>query len=565
MSSALSAGVSGLQAHQKMLDVAGNNLANVNTTGFKSGYVTFSDTLSQSIKGASAPSSQIGGINPQQIGTGVQIATIAKNMTQGGITSTGQDLDMAIDGSGFFVLSDGSESYYTRIGSFAVDADNYLIDPATGYRVQRIGGVGETEGFQTVGNNNIRMPYDTTIPPEPTTEFSISGNLAAGSNSQESTATQLVMKMGSPFTTLTGDAVTASTKLSETEQYNGGAWFGTETIDVSGFLRDGTAVTMPAMPVDDTTTIQDVMDFINNPASPFYGELTASFEDGQLYITADEAGYTKSDIKLEFNSAGGADVDFPNYFEVEIPGGNDVASTSITILDSQGGEHVVSVSFVRTDTPGEWDLILNSVTGDVNEMVDRRIEGIQFTDTGEFDGLDGLDLNGSTFKIDFAHDAGTVQTITVDLGTKGKQEGGVTQYASGGGDSTVVAEKANGCQPGTLTGISVDANGTIVGTFSNGAKEEIASVKLAVFQNPLGLESVGNGYYQSTVNSGEAVETIPMNNGAGTLQSKSLEGSNVDTAVEFVKLMEAQNGFQANARTIQVANEVLQELTNLIR
>ena len=124
MGSALSAAVSGLKAHQTMLDVAGNNLANINTTGYKQSTVTFSELLSQTIKKASGPSGNLGGVNPQQMGSGVGVATISRNMTQGNIIATGQDLDVAIDGEGYFVLNDGDQDVYTRIGSFAVDADN---------------------------------------------------------------------------------------------------------------------------------------------------------------------------------------------------------------------------------------------------------------------------------------------------------------------------------------------------------------------------------------------------------------------------------------------------------
>lgn len=114
MGSALSAAVTGLKAHQYMLDVAGNNLANINTVGFKSSSITFAELLSQTIKNASGPSANLGGVNPQQMGNGVGIASVTRNMTQGSINSTGQDLDAAIDGAGYFVLNDGLQNVYTH-------------------------------------------------------------------------------------------------------------------------------------------------------------------------------------------------------------------------------------------------------------------------------------------------------------------------------------------------------------------------------------------------------------------------------------------------------------------
>ncbi|KPJ66610.1 MAG: hypothetical protein AMJ43_07480, partial [Coxiella sp. DG_40] len=116
MSFALSAGVTGLQAHQKMLDIAGNNLANVNTTAYKSSRITFAELLSETIKKASQPTTTVGGTNPQQMGSGVGIAGISPNMAQGNIVNTGNPLDLALEGEGYFVLSDGSQNLYTRAG-----------------------------------------------------------------------------------------------------------------------------------------------------------------------------------------------------------------------------------------------------------------------------------------------------------------------------------------------------------------------------------------------------------------------------------------------------------------
>jgi flagellar hook protein FlgE len=183
MSFALSAGVTGLQAHQKMLDVAGNNLANVNTTAYKASSITFSELLSETIKKASQPTTGVGGTNPQQLGSGVGIASITPNMQQGNIVSTGNPLDMAIEGEGYFVLSDGQQNVYSRAGSFAVDADSSLVDPATGYHIQRIGSEGEANGFQIPGNSEIHVPYDVAMPAKGTSEIVLSGNLSADATS----------------------------------------------------------------------------------------------------------------------------------------------------------------------------------------------------------------------------------------------------------------------------------------------------------------------------------------------------------------------------------------------
>lgn len=140
MGSSMNSAVSGLRAHQLMLDVTGNNIANVNTPGFKAGRTTFSDVLSQTIAGATAPSQNVGGTDPQQVGLGVRTGAITNLFTQGGILTTNKPTDLAIQGDGFFVLSDGSANYYTRAGAFEVDSAGNLVDSVTGYRVQGASG-----------------------------------------------------------------------------------------------------------------------------------------------------------------------------------------------------------------------------------------------------------------------------------------------------------------------------------------------------------------------------------------------------------------------------------------
>ena len=125
MGIALQAGVTGLESYQKMLDIAGDNLANVGTTAFKSKRITFSQLLSETIKTASQPTATVGGTNPQQLGKGVGVASITPLMSQGNVTNTGNPLDLAIEGEGYFAVNDGAQDLYTRAGAFDVDA-NYL-------------------------------------------------------------------------------------------------------------------------------------------------------------------------------------------------------------------------------------------------------------------------------------------------------------------------------------------------------------------------------------------------------------------------------------------------------
>ncbi|NQT03202.1 MAG: flagellar hook-basal body complex protein [Planctomycetes bacterium] len=671
MSFALSAGVTGLQAHQNMIDVAGNNLANVNTTAFKASTITFSELLSETIKKATAPTATVGGTNPQQMGSGVGVAGITPNTSQGNIVNTGNPLDLALEGEGYFVVSDGQQNVYTRAGAFAVDSNATFVDPATGYRVQRIGSVGESDGFQTVGDSDFHVPYDVAVPAKPTSTMSIAGNLS----SDATLDTAQTQKLGSNTTfTTSGNTATGTTLISALDQYSGTLTTG--TITFSGYKPDGTALgstptTDLTMDVTATTTLNDVLDFLNNktneqqtititgtptggsftldfsatgtpatvaynataaqvqtaleslssisagdvkctggalPGTPvvveFTGALaatdaslividdtgltggaspagtvtetikgsatlgiledkaTASLLNGQIRITDIASGYSKSDIAMSYSGDG--TLTLPGYFELLTVGGDEVKGVNIMTYDSQGGQHLLSGAFVRTDTANTWDMVLTSVSGNISQITipNRSIENITFdATTGYYTGVTGGSSNPSEFVVSFSHDPSNPQTISIDFGVIGELNG-LTQFA---GSSTAVAKEQDGYEAGELSTVSVNNEGIVIGAFSNGVKKNVGTIQIAMFDNPSGLEKIGNGYLTNTANSGMPVATQGMTGGAGSIHGGALEKSNSDVATQFVAMIQAQNGFQANARTIRVANDILRELSNLIR
>jgi flagellar hook protein FlgE len=136
MMRSLYSGVAGLQNHQIRMDVIGNNVANVNTTGFKKGRVTFQDMLSQMVSGAAKPTDEVGGVNPKQVGLGMIISAIDTIHTQGSLQTTGKKTDVAVSGEGFFILKDGDRRFYTRDGAFSLDENGRLVNPSSGMRVQ---------------------------------------------------------------------------------------------------------------------------------------------------------------------------------------------------------------------------------------------------------------------------------------------------------------------------------------------------------------------------------------------------------------------------------------------
>jgi flagellar hook protein FlgE len=559
MSYALSSGVTGLLANQEMLDVAGNNLANINTTAFKASRINFSALLGQTLTQASQPTSTTGGTNPEQIGSGVGVTSITPDTGQGSIVDTGNDLDMAIDGSGYFVVTDGASNLYTRSGTFGVDANGYLVDTATGYRVQRVGTTGENDGFQVSGNSSIRVPYNMSLPASATTQIAVTGNLSSDATD---TATTQVLVSSSSYSVDDGQDVTESTTIGSLDQFTGGSGTGghmgaaqSGTITITGYQSDGTAINS-SLAVTSTTTLGNLITQLNTVLTG----ATATLVDGSIRITDDVSGYSQSDLALSY--AGNGALETPSYFELTTVGGEEVKNVSITIYDSLGGGHVLSAAFVRTDVPNKWDMVLTSVTGNVASMdvAARRIDDISFdSTTGAYASM-GTGETGQ-FKIAFAHDATRTQTIDVNLGTAGSFDG-ITQFA---GTSTAVADEQDGYAAGSLESVSVSDDGVLLGVFSNGVKKDLAVMSVAIFNNPAGLQSVGGSYFASSGNSGEAILTQATSSGAGSIKGGALEKSNADVATEFVNLIQAQNGYQANARTIKVANEILQELTNLIR
>jgi len=173
MMRSLFSGVSGLKNHQVKMDVLGNNIANVNTTGFKQSRVSFQDMLSQTLSGGTA-----GGVNPAQVGLGMVVGAIDTLQTQGNLSSTGKETDMAIEGNGFFKLSDGIVFRYSRDGSFDISSSGNLVNPSTGYKVQGWG-ITDAGAIDVTSIGDISIPIGETDGGNSTSEVSITGNINA--------------------------------------------------------------------------------------------------------------------------------------------------------------------------------------------------------------------------------------------------------------------------------------------------------------------------------------------------------------------------------------------------
>jgi flagellar hook protein FlgE len=279
------AAVSGLRNHQTFMDVVGNNIANVNTTGYKGGRVNFQDMLSQSISGASAPTANRGGVNGSQVGLGMVVGGIDTILTQGSMQSTGRVTDLAIQGDGFFVLNDGSRDVYSRDGAFDIDSTGQLISPKNGARVMGwqadATGVINTTGALT----GLTIPRGSSMIGQPSTEVAFSGNLdQATANAgtvpvtvpvYDSLGNRRELTLTFTKTATPNQWTFAYTKTDPTMTIASGAT-GTLTFDSNGKMLTNSAAATPL-----------VLSFSNGPANisiPGAGDLTALT---QLNATSD--------------------------------------------------------------------------------------------------------------------------------------------------------------------------------------------------------------------------------------------------------------------------------------
>lgn len=244
----LFSGISGLRAHQTMLDVTANNIANVNTTGFKASQTQFQDTLSQLISSASGAQAGSGGTNPAQVGLGVKVAGVTTNFTQGSSQLTGRSTDMMIQGDGFFVVRQGNQTLYTRAGSFDFDSTGQMVLPGDGALVQgwmAVGGVIDTNAPAT----DLRVPAGALMASKATTKASYEGNLQADA------ATGTVLNRDTPIYDALGNASTVSLQFTKaaggwTVSGDGGATTTPVTFDASGKLTAPTPLVVGAVSVD---------------------------------------------------------------------------------------------------------------------------------------------------------------------------------------------------------------------------------------------------------------------------------------------------------------------------
>ena len=271
-----------------------------------------------------------------------------------------------------------------------------------------------------------------------------------------------------------------------------------------------------------------------------------------------------------------------NWYQVRaVPG---VVTSSLQVYDSQGGSHVLETRMFRNGTKADptnltakrtnWDMIV-SVPPNEGTLADNVVAGMEFDQNGNFTGAYGSTLKGNalndvsyvggpssrTIQITW-NTTGTTTPATIDMSLGDSNS--VTGLTSFGSSSSAAAQGQNGYSSGELSGISIDASGNIMGQYTNGVNSKLAQLALATFSNPSGLINAGSNLWTASSNSGTAVART-AGNSAGTITAGALEGSNIDIATEFTKLITAQRGFQVNAKVIQTTDQILQVLTGIVQ
>ena len=242
------AGVSGLRSHQTMMDVVGNNIANVNTAGFKSAQITFGEAMAQTLQGPAGAGVESGGTNPLQIGLGVQVASIDGVFTQGAIQITGRPTDIAVQGEGFFILQGAGGRVYTRAGTFRWDESGNLVAPG-GQRVQ--GWLADPTGVVQTQTSvqGINLPLSQVIEPVLTTEVQVGGNLSADAAIGDIHSTSIVVydSLGEPQELLVDFEKTAANTWDVSASMNGSALTlssSAVTFDTNGSLTSAGTLTV---------------------------------------------------------------------------------------------------------------------------------------------------------------------------------------------------------------------------------------------------------------------------------------------------------------------------------
>jgi len=564
---AMLTGLSGLNAHSRRLEVIGNNIANVNTTAFKSTRLLFSPSLSRNISLGTTPSTATGGTNPAQIGLGVSVGGTQRNFTSGALATTGISSDLAVEGNGFFIVERAGQQFYTRSGAFQLNSSRQLVSQA-GARVQ---GFGVDDDFNVIegGLVDLDIPIGTQTLAKATENVTLAGNLNAGGDTatqpsittfdQAFTDAALTPLTGVDLLTTVDDPLNPGTPLFAVGQ----------TIHLADIMKGDRTLPDADLAITGATTVQDLLDFVEDAIGIVPGQ---AYPDGSTSgVTIDGAGVITvtgnigegnsivlGDADFRLLDATGAEIQEGLTFTQTQAADGESVTTTASVFDSLGSRLFVDITMVfeSADTTGTtWRYYIDSAD---DTDVDLNVG----TGSVSFDNF-GRQINAGPVSVSIDRlNTGAVDPLIFNLNLDSGSQA-VTALSEESGVSTLGVPFQDGVELGLLANYSVGDDGVITGGFTNGQTRVIGQVVLATFSNPEGLVDSGDNLFVTGPNSGAPLVTPPLQFGAGRVIGGALELSNVDLGAEFINMILTTTGYSASSRVISTTDQLLQLLVNI--
>lgn len=571
-------GVAGMRTHQTSMDTIGNNIANVNTFGFKGSRVTFKDIYYQNMRGASAASTARGGVNPSQVGVGVQVGSVDAMMTRTSFTQTDMTMDIALDGEGFIQVMDADgNKYYTRAGQLNFDSAGNLVDSKGNFV---LGTQGDPFG-KAPGSSKIQVALGSVDPKASSVTETINGNEFTITTSNDTKDGNVGMQFMA-VSNLADDVLVEAdvTDSGVVVRVNANAEF----TDINAF---STAVDAAIQKASNIALGK------NHPAGTFTITSGIAFPDGKLTgeqlcssaygaklgkVTTSTSMSTKagtysfpadgvgtafmSDLKLASATQMG-----DSKFEVTCAA--DGTRTIKLTVDGAAGTATYEGKVDGTKTTsGKVRLKRTDGTGDDEDYIEVKYPALKQAEDPPASAAETLENLNSTGTWGTAADGTpTFGPNPINL-TDLKATSTLPSNAQGLSSTTfLLTGGTEGGEQGieSLSGITIGTDGTIIGFHNELGQVKIGRIDLATFANPAGLEAQGGTYFLTSANSGTPTLTKAGENGSGQIVSGSLELSNVDLSREFTDMIKTQRGYQANSRIITVSDTMLEELVNLKR
>ncbi len=554
---ALFSGVSGLEANAQAMGIIADNIANVNTVGYKTTDANFSTLVTES---ATATTYSPGGV------TSSPLTDFTK---QGLIEGSSSPTDIAISGDGFFVVNDLSDPsaitgqyLFTRAGSFTPDEEGFLVNTA-GLYLQ--GWPIDVNGDVPVNRSDLTALSTVNIggltgTAEATTEVTLQANLQSSQT----------ISLTGPEATTVSLGITSATVIPGLS--NGDSF---EVTD--GSTVYGTFVFNTAPGAGEFSTLDELAVLIDATAG-LSATIVGAATDATLTVTglAQDLDLVVQDVSAPDAATvlfGAATTTVPAAYDAADSAANMASGTitpdfqrSVDIFDSKGGARTITFSYLKSGTANEWYVEVHveppsdatNIAPFVNGQVATGI--IAFNTDGTLDL--GTTTIPTTLDIFWTAELGLDNsTIALDLGTDGQSDG-MTQFDA---PSNLISSDVNGAIFGTLTAITIDDEGFVTAQFSNGTSRDIYLLAIATFPNPSGLANETGNAYSASDAAGDLALLEPGQGGSGTIISSALESSTVDIAEEFTNMIITQRAYSAASRIITTANDMLDELIRIIR